>query len=80
MERLKVLLDEKATQYNTPAFIFNDPISFPQSFTRREDIETVALLASIIAWGNRKMILRNGKRMFHEIMHSFRIAIDFHNF
>ena len=70
MERLKVLLDEKATQYNTPAFISNDPISFPHSFTRREDIETVALLASIIAWGNRKMILRSGNRMFHEIMHS----------
>ena len=70
MERLKELLDEKAAQYNTPAFIANDPISFPRSFSRKEDIEIVSLLASIIAWGNRKMILRSGNRMFHEIMHS----------
>ena len=70
MERLKVLLDGKAAQYNVPGFIENDPISFPHSFSRREDIEIVALLASIIAWGNRKMILRSGERMFHGIMAS----------
>lgn len=70
MERLKALLDEKAQQYNRPEFIADDPISFPHSFTRKEDVEIVALLASIIAWGNRKMILRSGNRMFHEIMHS----------
>ena len=70
MERLKFLLDEKVAQYNTPEFIANDPISFPHSFTRREDVEIVALLASVIAWGNRRMILRSGNRMFHEIMHS----------
>lgn len=64
------MLDEKAAQYNCVGFIQDDPISFPRSFSRREDIETVALLASIIAWGNRKMILRSGNRMFHEIMHS----------
>ena len=70
MERLKAVLDEKATQYNCPQFIENDPISFPHSFSRKEDVEIVALLASIIAWGNRKMILRSGNRMFNEIMHS----------
>ena len=70
MERLKSLLDEKVAQYNCADFIPNDPISFPHAFTRREDIEIVALLASVIAWGNRKMILRSGKKMFHGIMHS----------
>lgn len=70
MEHLKALLDEKVRQYNRPEFIANDPISFPRSFTRREDIEIVALLASVIAWGNRKMILRSGNKMFHEIMQS----------
>lgn len=68
MEQLKSLLDEKAAQYNIPSFIENDPISFPHSFSKREDVEVVALLASIIAWGNRRMILRSGNRMFHEIM------------
>ena len=64
MERLKALLDEKALQYNRPEFIADDPISFPHSFSRKEDIEIVALLASIIAWGNRKMILRSGNKIF----------------
>jgi uncharacterized protein (TIGR02757 family) len=68
MERLKAVLDEKATQYNCPQFIENDPISFPHSFSRKEDVEIVALLASIIAWGNRKMILRSGEKMFYGIM------------
>lgn len=70
MERIKAVLDAKAAQYNCVEFITNDPISFPHSFTRKEDVEIVALLASVIAWGNRKMILRSGNRMFYEIMDS----------
>lgn len=68
MESLKALLDEKVAQYNTPAFIESDPISFPHSFSLREDIEISALLASVIAWGNRRMILSSGRRMFNDIM------------
>lgn len=70
MEHLRTVLDEKFTTYNCKEFIKNDPVSFPHSFTRREDVEIVALLASIIAWGNRKMILASGRKMFHDIMHS----------
>ena len=65
-----MLLDDKVAQYNCREFIANDPVSFPHSFDSREDVEVVALLASVIAWGNRKMILRSGNRMFNEIMHS----------
>lgn len=70
MEHLKALLDEKLALYNRKEFIGNDPISFPHSFTSREDIEISALLASVIAWGNRRMILASGNRMLHGIMHS----------
>lgn len=70
MNHLKMMLDEKAQQYNCASFIANDPISFPHSFSRREDIEIAALLASVIAWGNRKMILRSGSKMLYEIMRS----------
>ena len=70
MERLRSLLDEKVAQYNSPHFIADDPISFPHAFKRREDVEIVALLASVIAWGNRKMILRSGNKMFYDIMYS----------
>ena len=70
MERLRAVLDEKFACYNCKEFIKNDPISFPHSFTRREDVEIAALLASTIAWGNRKMILSSGRKMFCDIMHS----------
>ena len=70
MKQLKALLDEKVLQYNRKEYIIDDPVSFPHSFSKREDIEIVALLASVIAWGNRKMILRSGNRMFHDIMGS----------
>lgn len=70
MEQLKRLLDSKAAQYNVQAFIENDPVSFPHRFSKKEDVEIVAFLASVIAWGNRKMILRSCERMFGEIMHN----------
>lgn len=68
MERLKKILEEKVALYNRKEFINDDPISFPHSFTKREDIEISALLASVIAWGNRPMILRSCNRMFYDIM------------
>ncbi|MCR5453709.1 MAG: DUF2400 domain-containing protein, partial [Bacteroidales bacterium] len=60
---LQELLDAKYRQYNTPKFIESDPIQIPHSFSRREDIEIAGFLASTIAWGNRKMIINNAKRM-----------------
>lgn len=60
---LKILLDDKAKQYNTVAFIELDPISVPHRYSLKEDIEIVGLLSATIAWGNRKMIVRNGHRM-----------------
>lgn len=70
MEHLRAVLDEKYLLYNCKAFIKDDPVSFPHSFSRREDIEISALLASVIAWGNRRMILSSGRKMFVDIMHS----------
>ncbi len=59
----KEFLEEKHNQYNTPDFINSDPIQIPHQFTKKEDIEIIAFLSSIIAWGNRKMIIRNAKRI-----------------
>ena len=70
MEHLRELLEEKFATYNSKDFIKDDPVSFPHSFSRREDVEIAALLASIIAWGNRKMILSSGRKMLYDIMHS----------
>ncbi len=62
-EELKELLEELTLKYNTPEFIECDPISIPHQFERKEDREISGLLVSLIAWGNRTMILRNGNSM-----------------
>ena len=67
---MKEFLDEKAEQFNRPAFIELDPISIPHRFTRKEDIEIAGFLAATIAWGNRKMILRNANRMMEFLNYS----------
>lgn len=68
MNDLKLKLDALVEQYNTPYFIENDPVQFPRAYTRKEDVEIAAFLASTIAWGNRKQILTGCRRMFHGIM------------
>jgi uncharacterized protein (TIGR02757 family) len=67
---LKEFLDEKVELYNRPAFIESDPISIPHQYTVKEDIEISGFLAATIAWGNRKMILRNANRMMELLDHS----------
>jgi uncharacterized protein (TIGR02757 family) len=67
---LKEFLDEKVDLYNLPAFIESDPISIPHQFTKKQDIEIAGFLAATIAWGNRKMILRNANRMMELLDHS----------
>lgn len=60
---LKEFLDEKVDLYNHPNFIDSDPIQIPHLYTLKEDIEIAGFLAATIAWGNRKMIINNAKRM-----------------
>lgn len=60
---LKDFLDQKVIQYNTPDFIDSDPIQIPHQFSKKEDIEIAGFLTATIAWGNRKMIINNAKRL-----------------
>lgn len=60
---IKELLDSEATRINRPEFIENDPVQFPRQFDSLQDIEIVSFLASMIAWGNRKMICRDIERL-----------------
>lgn len=68
MKEIKSLLDKKVAQYNCKDFIKNDPVQFPHAFSERKDIEIAAFLASVIAWGNRTMIIRSSTRMLFDIM------------
>ncbi|MDU8887292.1 TIGR02757 family protein [Yeosuana sp. MJ-SS3] len=60
---LKDFLDTKVVQYNNPKFIESDPIQIPHLFSKKEDIEIAGFLTATIAWGNRKSIINNAKRM-----------------
>lgn len=60
---LKDFLDQKVAQYNNPKFIESDPIQIPHQFLKKEDIEIAAFLTATIAWGNRKSIINNAKKM-----------------
>jgi uncharacterized protein (TIGR02757 family) len=60
---IRSFLDDKVIQYNQPDFIEPDPISIPHQFNLKEDIEISGFLTATIAWGNRKMIVKNANRM-----------------
>lgn len=60
---LKEFLDEKVIQYNNFDFIESDPIQIPHSYSLKEDIEIAGFLSATIAWGNRKMIINNAKKL-----------------
>ena len=62
---LKEFLDSKVELYNNPNFIESDPIQIPHAYSLKEDIEISGFLASTIAWGNRKMIINNSKKMMN---------------
>jgi uncharacterized protein (TIGR02757 family) len=57
------LLEEKYDLFNRKSFIESDPISIPHLFTKKEDIEISGFLAATIAWGQRKTIVNNAKRI-----------------
>lgn len=62
-KELKEFLDEKVIEYNNPTFIDSDPIQIPHQFSLKEDIEISGFLTATIAWGNRKMIIKNAHKM-----------------
>jgi uncharacterized protein (TIGR02757 family) len=56
-KELKSFLDRKVAEYNTPAFIANDPICIPHRFSIKADIEIAGFFAALFAWGNRTTII-----------------------
>jgi uncharacterized protein (TIGR02757 family) len=64
-DELRDFLNEKVLQYNHPDFIEHDPIQIPHLYEEKEDIEISGFLAATIAWGNRKTIVKNARRMMN---------------
>lgn len=65
--RMKMLLDKYAAEINSPDFIDKDPVQFPRRFSDIRDIEIVAFISAIIAWGNRTMIIRDIEKLLTEM-------------
>ena len=57
---LQSFLEEKYVQFNNFNFIENDPIKIPHEYSSPKDIEIAGLFSAVIAWGNRKSIIKNG--------------------
>jgi uncharacterized protein (TIGR02757 family) len=57
------LLEEKHHQFNRKNFIEDDPICIPHQFSHKEDIEIAGFLSATIAWGQRKTIVKNAKKL-----------------
>lgn len=69
-EELKSFLDEKVILYHQPDFIKTDPIQIPHRFKSKEDIEISAFLTSVMAWGNRKMIIGKAGELMNRMDNS----------
>jgi len=67
---LKIFLDKKVSQFNSPSFIFNDPVSIPHQFKKRQDIEIAGLFAATLAWGQRKTIINKCNELMKMFDHS----------
>lgn len=50
-------LDKLAKKYETPDFIKDDPVQFIHRYKTSEDIELAGFIASLFAYGNRKMFI-----------------------
>jgi len=73
-QELKDLLNEAYERLAGPSFIPDDPIQIPKSFADRKDAETIGFLTATIAWGQRKTIITNARKLVHvmdEAPHDF---------
>lgn len=60
----KLELEELTKKYETKDFIKDDPIQFPHRFKDAKDIEIAAFLASLFAYGNRKVFIKKLEELF----------------
>jgi uncharacterized protein (TIGR02757 family) len=64
---LREFLDLKSEQFNRPSFIEHDPVSIPHLFSKKQDIEIAGLFAAVLAWGQRKTIIRKCRELMEKM-------------
>ena len=52
-------------QFNHPGFIKDDPICIPHAFAIKQDIEIAGFFAAVLAWGQRKTIINNCRKLMN---------------
>ena len=57
------LLERKYAEFSASAFIDDDPISIPHSFSQKQDIEIMGFWTAMLSWGNRKSIINSAKKL-----------------
>ena len=60
----KTELDKLVDKYETIDFIKDDPVQFPHLYKSRKDIEIAGFIASLFAYGNRKLFIAKLKDFF----------------
>ena len=58
-------LDNLVIKYEKEDFIKDDPIQFPHRGKSKEDIELYGFIASLFAYGNRKMFIAKLNDLFN---------------
>lgn len=73
---LQDFLQEKATLYESLAFIPDDPISIPHDFRDSSDVELAAFLTATLAWGQRETIKKNANEWMARMDHAPRQFLE----
>lgn len=60
----KAFLDKLTKKYETSAFILDDPVSFPNKFSEKNDIEISGFISSLIAYGRRDIFIKKLSELF----------------
>ncbi|MBP7272352.1 MAG: TIGR02757 family protein [Saprospiraceae bacterium] len=60
---LQFFLDDCVKKYNQSAFILYDPVSIPHRFSKLQDIEIIGFWTAMLAWGQRKTIIKSGLQL-----------------
>lgn len=77
MKKIAIKLLAAAKQYNSPAFVAEDPISVPHLYTQKEDREIAGLFSATFAWGRRDLIIRSAQQLMVRMGHEpFRFVMQ----
>lgn len=60
----KTELDNLVSKYENKDFIKNDPVQFIHRYNKKEDIELAGFIASLFAYGNRKIFIKKLDDLF----------------